>query len=130
MAIANELNTGLYIQTWPHGEQREMILEKTDNKHQLVTIMSVDIPVMNAKWNRGSDHSKWCVSQTGDWTCVADSNRHPKQFERPGGALCIKNPAVADAFRDLKSLTKLSNDDNKGGDGASASKRPKTSGPV
>uniref|UniRef100_A0A3P9AYG4 deoxyribonuclease II n=1 Tax=Maylandia zebra TaxID=106582 RepID=A0A3P9AYG4_9CICH len=101
VTIADTLNTNLYIQTWRSNPGEPSVT----GKNKLVTIMSVDTAA--GKWDHGSDHSKWCVSETQDWMCVGDSNREPSQFERPGGALCIKSQPVAEKFREIKKLVKI-----------------------
>ncbi|XP_076742531.1 deoxyribonuclease-2-alpha isoform X2 [Maylandia zebra] len=102
VTIADTLNTNLYIQTWRSDRGEPFVTRKGK---ELVTIMSVDTAA--GKWDHGSDHSKWCVSETQDWMCVGDSNREPSQFERPGGALCIKSQPVAEKFREIKKLVKI-----------------------
>uniref|UniRef100_A0A3P9AXY5 deoxyribonuclease II n=1 Tax=Maylandia zebra TaxID=106582 RepID=A0A3P9AXY5_9CICH len=105
VTIADTLNTNLYIQTWcndPNNADKRPP-SVTGKGKELVTIMSVDTAA--GKWNRGCDHSKWCVSETENWMCVGDSNREPSQFERPGGALCINSKPVAEKFREIKKLS-------------------------
>uniref|UniRef100_A0A3Q0RLL5 Deoxyribonuclease-2-alpha n=1 Tax=Amphilophus citrinellus TaxID=61819 RepID=A0A3Q0RLL5_AMPCI len=101
VTIADELKSDLYIQTWNSDPD----ISKSNKGHELYNIVSVKTSV--GEWKHGNDHSKWCVSVSKDWTCVADSNREESQFERPGGALCIENKPVADAFRGLKVLISL-----------------------
>ncbi|XP_026225159.1 deoxyribonuclease-2-alpha-like [Anabas testudineus] len=85
VTIANTLETNLYVQTW--GRQKH----KSDSncsarRYCLYNVQSIKSALLG-NWNCGSDHSKWCVSENKDWTCIADSNRGERQFERPGGAL-------------------------------------------
>uniref|UniRef100_A0A3Q0RM49 Deoxyribonuclease-2-alpha n=1 Tax=Amphilophus citrinellus TaxID=61819 RepID=A0A3Q0RM49_AMPCI len=96
VTIADELKSDLYIQTW---KSRPDCISETNKGHELYNIVSVKTSV--GEWKHGSDHSKWCVSVSKDWTCVADSNREESQFARPGGALCINSKPVTDAFKDL-----------------------------
>ncbi|CAI5636631.1 unnamed protein product [Oreochromis niloticus] len=100
VTIANTLQSNLYIQTWRSEptDPKKRPLSETEKK-KLVTITSVKTAA--GEWKHGCDHSKWCVSDSKDWMCVGDSNREPSQFERPGGALCINNPSVAEAFRQI-----------------------------
>uniref|UniRef100_A0A668RCF2 deoxyribonuclease II n=2 Tax=Oreochromis aureus TaxID=47969 RepID=A0A668RCF2_OREAU len=119
VTIADTLRSNLYIQTW-HSKPEDP--NKRPKKYQLVTIMSVKTAA--GSWEHGSDHSKWCVSDSKDWMCVGDSNREPSQFERPGGALCINSKPVADEFRQIKSITGSNTDSNTDCDtGPSSSKR-------
>ncbi|XP_039456821.1 deoxyribonuclease-2-beta-like isoform X2 [Oreochromis aureus] len=100
VTIANTLQSNLYIQTWRSEpkDPKKRPLSETEKK-KLVTITSVKTAA--GEWKHGCDHSKWCVSDSENWMCVGDSNREPSQFERPGGALCINNPSVAEAFRQI-----------------------------
>ncbi|CAI5636633.1 unnamed protein product [Oreochromis niloticus] len=100
VTIADTLQSNLYIQTWRSKPGKPF---RTKNKHRLYNIMSVKTAA--GSWKHGSDHSKWCVSDSKDWMCVGDSNRTPPQFERPGGALCIKSKPVADEFRKIINIT-------------------------
>ncbi|CAI5636632.1 unnamed protein product [Oreochromis niloticus] len=119
VTIADTLQSNLYIQTWRSDPEDP---NKRPKKYQLVTIMSVKTDA--GRWSHGCDHSKWCVSDSKDWMCVGDSNREPSQFERPGGALCIKSKPVADEFRQIKSITGSNTDSNTDCDtGPSSSKR-------
>lgn len=51
-------------------------------------------------WDPTNDHSKWCVAKDhdNDWTCIADVNRAPTQYERRGGALCIRSEGIKKIF--------------------------------
>ncbi|CAI5636635.1 unnamed protein product [Oreochromis niloticus] len=95
--IADTLERNLYIQTWRSNPEDTDITDKKKNLYNIVKVQAGD-----SEWEHGSDHSKWCVSDSKDWMCVGDSNREPSQFERPGGALCINSKDVADAFWKIK----------------------------
>ncbi|CAI5636629.1 unnamed protein product [Oreochromis niloticus] len=103
VAIADTLKSNLYIQTWNSNPENTYM---TKAGYNLSTIDSVKTAA--GEWKHGCDHSKWCVSDSKDWMCVGDSNRESSQFKRPGGALCINNPSVADAFEGIiiKDITK------------------------
>uniref|UniRef100_A0A7N6ASI5 Deoxyribonuclease-2-alpha n=1 Tax=Anabas testudineus TaxID=64144 RepID=A0A7N6ASI5_ANATE len=92
VTIANTLKTNLYAQTCGGQDGR--------SAHSVYNIEQIQFLLVEFK--QGSDHSKWCVSEDKDWTCIGDSNRALSQFDRPGGALCIKNEGVRKAFFDLK----------------------------
>lgn len=95
--IADTLERNLYIQTWRSNPEDTDITDKKKNLYNIVKVQAG-----GSEWEHGSDHSKWCVSDSKDWMCVGDSNREPSQFERPGGALCINSKDVADAFWKIK----------------------------
>ncbi|KAL3977019.1 G protein-coupled receptor [Sarotherodon galilaeus] len=101
VTIADTLESNLYIQTWRSDPKdlNKRPLSKTNKGYKLDTIIKVGTAA--GTWEHGSDHSKWCVSDSKDWMCVGDSNREPSQFERPGGALCINSKDVADAFKGI-----------------------------
>uniref|UniRef100_A0A3Q1HSP3 deoxyribonuclease II n=1 Tax=Anabas testudineus TaxID=64144 RepID=A0A3Q1HSP3_ANATE len=102
VTIANTLKTNLYAQTCggQDGRSGPYCPDGGQNVYNVESIKFSTVP--DVQWNRGSDHSKWCVSEDNDWTCIADSNRAVSQFRRPGGALCIKNKGVNNAFTMLK----------------------------
>uniref|UniRef100_A0A3Q1INU7 Deoxyribonuclease-2-alpha n=2 Tax=Anabas testudineus TaxID=64144 RepID=A0A3Q1INU7_ANATE len=105
VTIANTLETNLYVQTW--GRQKHKSGSSCSaRRYCLYNVQSIKSTLLG-NWNCGSDHSKWCVSENKDWTCIADSNRGERQFERPGGALCIKNHVVTNAFKKLGKKTSI-----------------------
>lgn len=92
----------MFAQTWAGNKESPYC---PDGQGKVYKVTNMIYKVKNTgeerQWNRGTDHSKWCVSDTDDWTCIGDSNRQASQYERPGGALCIKNSGVTKFFRDL-----------------------------
>lgn len=126
VTIADTLQSNLSIQTWRSKSGKPFT---TKNNHSLYNI--VEVKTAAGSWKNGSDHSKWCVSDSKDWMCVGDSNREPSQFKRPGGALCINSKPVADAFRTIKKITGTdsvtdSNTDCNNNNVASNRKRPRS----
>lgn len=97
--ISQAVNSNLYAQTW--GCQRDRCKSYCPVRgHKVYNVESITSDLLG-KWGCGTDHSKWCVSESNDWTCIADSNRAKSQFNRPGGALCIDNHTVKEAFRGM-----------------------------
>ncbi|KAK2820199.1 hypothetical protein Q5P01_023158 [Channa striata] len=99
VTIAKELQDDLYVQTWGRQFCRDFTYCPT-NGHKVFNVEDIDTQNIG-KWNRVNDHSKWCVPTNNNkhWICIADSNRAVSQYERPGGALCIKNEKAAETFR-------------------------------
>lgn len=105
VTIADTLQSNLYIQTWRSEPGKTFM---TKNNHKLYNIVEVETAA--GSWKKGCDHSKWCVSDIQNWMCVGDSNREPSQSERPGGALCINSKPVADAFRQIGTVSDTDSD--------------------
>ncbi|XP_030273898.1 deoxyribonuclease-2-alpha-like [Sparus aurata] len=96
VTIADTIKSNVHVQTWGRQSGRSGNYESANRYHVLnVECISID----SRLWKPSHDHSKWCVSNSGDWTCIADSNRAESQFNRPGGALCINNKGVTDIFK-------------------------------
>uniref|UniRef100_A0A671V0D3 Deoxyribonuclease-2-alpha n=1 Tax=Sparus aurata TaxID=8175 RepID=A0A671V0D3_SPAAU len=92
VTIADTIKSNVHVQTWGRQSGRSGNYESANRYHVLnVECISID----SRLWKPSHDHSKWCVSNSGDWTCIADSNRAESQFNRPGGALCINNKGAA-----------------------------------
>lgn len=55
------------------------------------------------EWKYTKDHSKWAVSEAekNPQTCIGDLNRMNSQHRRGGGMMCIPDPDVQKAFKNL-----------------------------
>ncbi|XP_044189112.1 plancitoxin-1-like [Thunnus albacares] len=97
VSISEELKSDVNVQSWGCQPDRDGSFCHL-NKRKVQNILFVDIGW--AKWDPGSDHSKWCVAvdQKKPWTCIADVNRSESQYERLGGALCINDEEVRNIF--------------------------------
>ncbi|KAL3047359.1 hypothetical protein OYC64_021553 [Pagothenia borchgrevinki] len=97
--IVNVMPESLYVKGWGN-EGRSVLLPSdcsTGTPHHVYNVKNVEL--LETVYSDTQDHSKWCVAPKNGWTCIADLNRHESQKKRGGGAICIKDVAVAKAFR-------------------------------
>lgn len=88
--LAAGLDSDLSAQTWGCQPKRDESFCDTNARH----VMNVEeITTELGSWSTKRDHSKWAVTKEAntDWTCFGDVNRAPSQYERWGGAVCIKD---------------------------------------
>ncbi|XP_020780359.1 deoxyribonuclease-2-alpha-like [Boleophthalmus pectinirostris] len=95
--IVNFTKQNIYVKSW--GSMRQPL---PSNCTQIIPHFVYNIKEVNPH-RKGSfpdtvDHSKWCVTATGDFTCVADMNREVSQMGRGGGAVCTDDTNVGEAF--------------------------------
>ncbi|XP_073332553.1 deoxyribonuclease-2-alpha-like [Pagrus major] len=96
--IVNHSQQNLYVKSW--GSMRQPLLSNcsTNISHHVYNVKKVQLP--NGKpFSDTVDHSKWCVTRDGGWTCIADMNREVSQMSRGGGAICTTDVEVGRAFR-------------------------------
>ncbi|XP_056269894.1 deoxyribonuclease-2-alpha-like [Pseudoliparis swirei] len=100
--IVKFLEQNLYVKSW--GKMRCPLPSTcTPEGHHVNNVVEVKLP--KRKFFKSTvDHSKWCVTPDGNWTCIADMNREMSQMKRAGGAICTENVAVAKAFNKIVKL--------------------------
>lgn len=98
--IVNDLNQNLYVKSW--GKMSVPLASNcsTSIPAHVYNVKEVKF-LKGAPFSDTVDHSKWCVTPSGGWSCIADTNRERSQMKRGGGAICTKNVAVAKAFSDI-----------------------------
>ncbi|XP_071342810.1 deoxyribonuclease-2-alpha-like [Trachinotus anak] len=96
--IAKELGKDLYVKSW--GKMRRSLPSNCSVPHHVYNVKEVQLPNMEP-FTDTVDHSKWCVTPGGGWTCIADMNREVSQMDRGGGAMCIENSGIAQVFTDM-----------------------------
>ncbi|XP_055005060.1 plancitoxin-1-like isoform X2 [Boleophthalmus pectinirostris] len=101
--LAEEFKSDMNAQTWDHNGQRDKSFCYIGYNVVNIKEVSTDVGV----WINTKDHSKWAITtyETIHWTCIADNNRSPSQYERPGGALCIKDEQVKNYFEEFIKTT-------------------------
>ncbi|KAM7011902.1 deoxyribonuclease-2-alpha-like [Tautogolabrus adspersus] len=100
--IVSKLGQPLYVKSW--GKMRSPLPSNcsTSIPHHVYNVKSVNL--MGNSYDDTVDHSKWCVTPDGGWTCIADMNREESQMKRGGGAICTNNVSVGRAFCQLIQL--------------------------
>ncbi|KAL7396826.1 hypothetical protein ABVT39_012320 [Epinephelus coioides] len=99
--IVNYLEQNLYVRSW--GKKRSVPLLSNCSliiPHNVYNVKEVRL-LKGKPYGDTVDHSKWCVTPDGGWTCVADMNREESQMKRGGGAICTDDIAVGRAFNAL-----------------------------
>ncbi|XP_062252046.1 deoxyribonuclease-2-alpha-like [Platichthys flesus] len=99
--IVNHLKQDLYVKSW--GKMRRPLPSNCSiphNVNNVYNVKKVQLPGTRS-FSHTVDHSKWSVTADRGWTCIADMNREMSQMGRGGGAICIKDPVIGDAFYSL-----------------------------
>ncbi|XP_071344053.1 deoxyribonuclease-2-alpha-like [Trachinotus anak] len=96
--VAKELEKDLYVKSW--GKMRRPLPSNCSVPHHVYNVKEVQLPNMK-HFTDTVDHSKWCVTSDGGWTCIADMNREVSQMDRGGGAICTNDIAAGKAFYTL-----------------------------
>jgi deoxyribonuclease-2 len=88
--IGPKLDANLYVESWLHGEDDGPYCPPSYPTKTL-DIQSLHFKTFNAGWQTINDHSKWCVASSSNTVCFSDINRVLSQYERGGGAICIRD---------------------------------------
>ncbi|XP_053286023.1 deoxyribonuclease-2-alpha isoform X3 [Pleuronectes platessa] len=99
--IVNHLKQDLYVKSW--GKMRRPLPSNCSiphNVNNVYNVKKVQLPGTQT-FSDTVDHSKWSVTADIRWTCIADMNREMSQMGRGGGAICINDAVIGDAFYSL-----------------------------
>ncbi|XP_007542488.1 deoxyribonuclease-2-alpha-like [Poecilia formosa] len=98
--IVNKVSNDLFVKSW--GKLSKPLSSNCSSmlSHHVYNVKEVQLQKRKAISDT-VDHSKWCVTSDGGWTCIADMNREVSQMSRGGGAICTEDPRVGQAFRSL-----------------------------
>lgn len=107
--VGPRLRANLDIETWRRGKLPEA--GDNDGIHAVEDTLYVNLESLgvNCEWHYTMDHSKWAVSETGAWVCVADINRQTSQEKRGGGAICFQHEQL---WNDLSRVAQLKQNSN------------------
>ncbi|XP_017353250.2 deoxyribonuclease-2-alpha, partial [Cebus imitator] len=98
--LAAALGTNLQVQFWQKGTG--ILPSNCSGTWQVLNVNQIAFPgPASPSFSSTEDHSKWCVSPLGPWTCVGDMNRNQGEEQRGGGTLCAQLPALWKAFQPL-----------------------------
>jgi deoxyribonuclease-2 len=84
------LGSDLLVESWLHSDAEGPDCQPT-YKFNVGDVESLQYPggVGFSNWN---DHSKWAITGDGSgWVCFSDINRATSQYQRGGGATCLKD---------------------------------------
>ncbi|MEQ2217980.1 hypothetical protein XENOCAPTIV_027364 [Xenoophorus captivus] len=95
--IVDHVSQNLYVKSW--GKMRKPLASNCSSElaHHVYNVKEVKLQGRKS-FSDTVDHSKWCVTSDGGWTCIADMNREVSQMGRGGGAICTENTKVGEAF--------------------------------
>ncbi|XP_067368156.1 deoxyribonuclease-2-alpha-like isoform X1 [Channa argus] len=93
--IVNSVRQPLFVKSW--GKMRRPLPSNCSIPHHVLNVQQIQLPNTNPLSDT-VDHSKWCVTPDGGWTCIADMNRENSQMGRGGGAICTNDVVVRKAF--------------------------------
>ncbi|XP_051803451.1 deoxyribonuclease-2-alpha-like [Acanthochromis polyacanthus] len=95
--ISRSLRKNLFVRTWGNPGQSHLLPSNCSNPDcNVYNVKVVKLP--QAFLTDTVDHSKWCVTEDGPMTCIADLNRMESQKKRGGGAICTDDRVVVRAF--------------------------------
>lgn len=104
VTISKEFDSDVDVQSW--GCQYGRVCEFTTSDGKTVA----NIPYIKTdlgSWKPTKDHSKWCVAEAKQVTCIADVNRSDSQFGRRGGALCLEDKDITNIFKNFETCPPL-----------------------
>ncbi|XP_022085271.1 plancitoxin-1-like [Acanthaster planci] len=98
--LAPYFKSGLYCETWQRGRGKNLS-SSCVNGLKVYNVKEVTL-IGKYKFTNTKDHSKWAVTTKHDlkWICIGDINRQTTQMFRGGGAVCLENRDVHQAFFD------------------------------
>ncbi|XP_026201071.1 deoxyribonuclease-2-alpha-like [Anabas testudineus] len=96
--IVDHVKQDLYVKSW--GKMRGPLSSNCSIPYHVYNVEEVKPPNVQL-FSDTVDHSKWCVTSAGGWTCIADMNREKSQMGRGGGAICTHDVVVRKAFYSL-----------------------------
>jgi deoxyribonuclease-2 len=102
--VGPALKSNIDVETWRRGTVPGT--EDADHIDETTDILYIDLEKLGIpyKWHYTKDHSKWGITETDDWVCVADINRQTSQEKRGGGTICFKNKTLWSSLKDLEKL--------------------------
>ncbi|CAJ0600388.1 unnamed protein product [Cylicocyclus nassatus] len=98
--IALHLNTQMAVETWRKGNAKNIgsTCDHSDPSRNVYDVNTVKI--LDKQYEYKKDHSKWGVSRNANVpaVCIGDINRQMSQYKRGGGAVCIEDAKLWEAF--------------------------------
>lgn len=97
-----ELDSSLYVETWQNGNGHPLNSSCSDPNYTVNNVRELRLYDEKTifSWHHQKDHSKWAISEdeSRGLVCIADINRMESQFERGGGAVCMRCPNCWNVF--------------------------------
>ena len=104
--VGARLNVNIDVETWRRGTVPGT--EDSTKRNTTKDILYLNVEHLGApyEWHYTKDHSKWAVSETDHWVCVADINRQTSQEKRGGGTICFRHKTLWQGLRDIEKFQK------------------------
>jgi len=84
------LQSNLFVESWGRPYQAPSC-----NQYQCLNIESIQIQDDKlGSWNNVDDHSKWGITDSGNYVCSGDMNRMTSQAKRGGAFFCFSNAGL------------------------------------
>ncbi|XP_061184944.1 uncharacterized protein LOC133192958 [Saccostrea echinata] len=93
--VALDLKDNLYVETWYPN-----LKSNCSTKYKVYNVEKVRFGD-HYNFLSTTDHSKWVVAESKQWTCIGDINRNTSQFKRGGGTMCLNHQKVSKQFREI-----------------------------
>jgi len=95
--VAPFYNTGLKTETWQNGVGKLPSYCTPSYQYNVENVLDIQLQD-GSSWKETQDHSKWAVSDSGNYVCIGDINRVEGQRNRGGGTVCTSNSSLWTAF--------------------------------
>jgi deoxyribonuclease-2 len=101
--VAPILDIDLYAETWQRGTASDVSPSNCSNGYRIQNVDSIIVNIADDQFSETVDHSKFAISQesSSPWVCIGDNNRMTSQWDRGGGALCLMDDTVWNAYSSL-----------------------------
>ncbi|CAJ0600396.1 unnamed protein product [Cylicocyclus nassatus] len=98
--IALNLNSQMAVETWRKGSTQNIgsTCNESDPSRNVYDVNTVKL--LGKRFKYWKDHSKWGVSMNAyvPAVCIGDINRQKSQYKRGGGAVCMEDVKLWEAF--------------------------------
>jgi len=98
--VAPTYNTDLSVETWQNGVGKIGSYCKPKYKYNVLNVVLIQMPD-GTSYKETEDHSKWAISNPGNYVCIGDINRVEGQFKRGGGTVCTSDSQLWIAFNSI-----------------------------
>ena len=104
--VGPHLKTNMAVETWRRGTVPDT--EDSNEIDAVEDVLYINLEPLQIpyEWHYTKDHSKWGISETEDWVCIADINRQIAQEKRGGGSICFRNRLLRDSLSKIERLKK------------------------
>jgi deoxyribonuclease-2 len=101
--VTSHVQSDIVVQSWKNGDGINMPSSCGSNGYQFQVMNLEDVQVSSFSWKATKDHSKWAAthSSSRNTVCFGDINRQVSQTKRGGGAVCVEDSNLWNAFNSI-----------------------------